>query len=663
MSFAIWTAILAASPFGPYLVLGPIAPGLGGTVSYSVVMMLLVSWHWLGDWLLLKAAAQARVIKSFVYASGKFAALLLALIGILAIAISCQMLPMLPWSVIDPLISVGSLLRVIATFSWCLYAESQAKNSSTGSERINGAPIFLMGCAWPAASTLASVIFCAGDAALCSLNCALVLAAVLLLMSKKGLLGHLPENTPQLLISGHLLCCFYLELQHLMWSQQITSAVYTPQALTIYLAVLAFSGIAHVAGTHLPGRPHLEQSTSIDAELEHDNRVARACTTITKMSDARLLTERELTVLARTALGESATSIASALGIAEATVASYRRRGYTKLGVAGAFDLRSIVADTEQVSKDSRDCQPPVNDKPEVTSSGRAFCIAITLFLLVMFIWPDQIHIVAFNADRWVNSICRYALYAACSLLLLLGIIRANRRLSDWKAVDQQPMSVEERGIALGHYLLYAAGIAHAWSSALIWADIGFVPVQYIESRIGIVSLLLLVPALIGREELCLHGHDRAPKSIIKAISIGINRLASMGPENYFFLSASLFLSEWLESNNVAVFINMAATIRLVISILIVIFLLKCTPVEASKPACSAAERAVHYLMGRGLGELQSKIMIDLVRGYSRSAICKRNNTTSATVSSYRARTLKRLGLTSIDDLRELLKRETGFTR
>ncbi len=663
MSFAVWTALLAASPFGPYLVLGPTAPGLGSTVSYSLTMLLLISWHWLGDQVLLQAADQAEIIKDFIYKVGKLAALLLMLIGLFAAAISCQVLGELPWHVISSLIAAGTLLRIISTFSWCLYAENSLENSSAEKGRADGVLVFLVGCAWPAASTLASILLCKASAALCPLTCMLVFAVVLPLTSKKKLLGHLSENAPQLLIAGHLLYSFYLEIQHLLWSQQITTTVYTPQALTIYLVALTFWGAAHAMMAQLRSRPLPARPTTIDAEPEHDNRIADVSSAITKMSKARL-TERELTVLARTALGESATSIAQALGIAEATVASYRRRGYAKLDVAGASDLRSIIADTAYVSAGYPDRQPSARDKSEAVPKGRALGLTITMLLLIAVIWPDQIHIVGFGADKWASNVCRYALYATCALLLLISIIQATKRPNNRKTASQGSLSLEERGIALGHHLLYATGIAHAWSCALIWTGIGLAPTQYFKSRAGIVCLLLLFLSLLGREELCSGGAKtiRTPRSICRAISIGAGRLASMGPENYFFLSASLYLSEWLESNNITILINATVVIRPIISILVLVLLLKHTPTEPSEPPCGVTDRAVHYLMGRGLGELQSKIMIDLVCGYSRPAICERNSTTSATISSYRTRTLKQLGLSGIDDLRELLQTEAGFT-
>lgn len=66
--------------------------------------------------------------------------------------------------------------------------------------------------------------------------------------------------------------------------------------------------------------------------------------------------------------------------------------------------------------------------------------------------------------------------------------------------------------------------------------------------------------------------------------------------------------------------------------------------------------------MGRGIGQLQSDILIDLASGEDLSTVCKKNVTTPATVYSYRTRAFEKLGLNSIDELRKLLKDEAGFT-
>ena len=78
--------------------------------------------------------------------------------------------------------------------------------------------------------------------------------------------------------------------------------------------------------------------------------------------------------------------------------------------------------------------------------------------------------------------------------------------------------------------------------------------------------------------------------------------------------------------------------------------------------APKGVERARHYLLGRGLGQLQAEILIDLACGEDLASVCKKNVTTPATVYSYRTRAFEKLGLNSIDELRKLLKDEAGFT-
>lgn len=74
------------------------------------------------------------------------------------------------------------------------------------------------------------------------------------------------------------------------------------------------------------------------------------------------------------------------------------------------------------------------------------------------------------------------------------------------------------------------------------------------------------------------------------------------------------------------------------------------------------SDRVIHYLLGRGLGELQAQVLLDLVSGYGIGEVAVRRCTTVATVRSYRQRSYIALGVHSMSELRELLSCEAGFT-
>ena len=73
-------------------------------------------------------------------------------------------------------------------------------------------------------------------------------------------------------------------------------------------------------------------------------------------------------------------------------------------------------------------------------------------------------------------------------------------------------------------------------------------------------------------------------------------------------------------------------------------------------------DRALRYLEGRGLGELQARVALGIALGQSTREICSSCQTTRATVKSYRLRSYQTLGVHSARELREMLLRDTGLT-
>lgn len=56
-----------------------------------------------------------------------------------------------------------------------------------------------------------------------------------------------------------------------------------------------------------------------------------------------------------------------------------------------------------------------------------------------------------------------------------------------------------------------------------------------------------------------------------------------------------------------------------------------------------------------GITGLQANIVLDLAKGMSVKEICETRSTTTNTVKSYRRRTFKKLGVHSVEELRELI--------
>ena len=72
-------------------------------------------------------------------------------------------------------------------------------------------------------------------------------------------------------------------------------------------------------------------------------------------------------------------------------------------------------------------------------------------------------------------------------------------------------------------------------------------------------------------------------------------------------------------------------------------------------------ERCVLYLRGRGSGELQARVLVEIALGRSAPEICESLHVARGTVSAYRAQGYERLGVHSSRELADLLARDVGF--
>ncbi|HJA29345.1 MAG TPA: LuxR C-terminal-related transcriptional regulator [Candidatus Olsenella pullicola] len=71
-------------------------------------------------------------------------------------------------------------------------------------------------------------------------------------------------------------------------------------------------------------------------------------------------------------------------------------------------------------------------------------------------------------------------------------------------------------------------------------------------------------------------------------------------------------------------------------------------------------DRCVLYLRGRGLGELEARVVTWIASGAGTQLICSRLHVAPGTVNAYRARAYARLGVHSSRELAELLARDVG---
>lgn len=661
MSWILWTALLAATPYGPFIVGDPVAPGLCGAIVHATVLALLIAWHWLGDWL------EPRILRVFPMAfdwfslAARITTLLLVPLGFVAVVNATVESVDLPWGLVELIDNLEVFCRIVGTFGWCMYAEKEVAVRA-GSSRFTAARIYFLGCAWPSAVLLIALSLCAASLVRSVLLSILVAVAVVLWGRHSFRAGALPERTAMYLVAGHMTSSLFLEFLMSLWSHMIFETYYPPTIVLGYLVVVLLS--ADLFEAALKGiakwRAKTTSASSVD-NLPAANEEDTVANLLGKTASSPL-TQRELDVMCKTALGHSAATIAENLGIAKATVASYRRRGYEKLGLSGASELRQYVRDSKVSpvsSKESGEKEKQTN-RPSLPGMA-AF---VTLMLAVIFmVWPDIIYNHSKGDYGSVSGICRFGLFVFAILLVLAGVIWAEVSSGSSEGDNSVGrLTSREAVLTLAHYLLFSVGSYFAWSSSLIWTGIGLNLDQYLSYRLKILLLLVLVFLWLGAEKLENDGFTGYPRRLLNALALGVRRIFGMGPENLLFLAAALYISEWFDYYLIGTPSNPAAYVYPAAIVVLTVCLWRRLRWSRIKVVPKGVERARHYLVGRGLGQLQADILIDLASGEDLASVCKKNVTTPATVYSYRTRAYEKLGLNSIDELRKLLKDEAGFT-
>lgn len=545
MPWILWTALLAATPYGPFIVGDPVAPGLCGAIVHATVLALLIAWHWLGDWL------EPRILRVFPMAfvwfslASRITTLLLVPLGFVAVVNATVESVDLPWGLVDLIDNHEVFCRIVGTFGWCLYLDKEVAVQGRP-PRFAASRSYFLGCAWPSAVLLAALSLCAASLVRSVLLSILVAVAVVLWGRHSHKDGALPERTAMYLVSGHLTSSLFLEFLMSLWSHMIFEAYYPPTIVLGYLVVVLLS--ASLFEAVLKGmtkwRAKKTSAASI-VSLPAANEEDEVANLLGKAASSPL-THRELDVMCKTALGHSAATIADSLGIAEATVASYRRRGYEKLGLSGASELRQYVRDSKVspvASKESGEKEKQTN-RPSLPGMA-AF---VTLMLTVIFmVWPDIIYNHSKGDYGSVSGICRFGLFFA-ALLILMGVIWAEVSSGSSEGDNSVGrLTSREAVLTLAHYLLFSVGSYSAWSSSLIWTGIGLNLNQYLSYRLTILLLLVLVFLWLGAEKLENDGSTGYPRRLLNALVLGVRRLFGMGAENLLFLAAALYISEWFD--------------------------------------------------------------------------------------------------------------------
>lgn len=344
----------------------------------------------------------------------------------------------------------------------------------------------------------------------------------------------------------------------------------------------------------------------------------------------RPLSERELTTLTLTVLGESRGKIASKLNVSESTVGTNRSRGYEKLGVASKKELVSIL--------DGASCDPP----GKTSQDARVERLADSLVPLAFLLLP--------------------LLGAIGGTSRALGLVLVGVALS---SVLRCPDSGGEQALRR-HSIFFPR-----WESAVVALFCAaLVPALSVASRsLGAPAfaqaLLVLILSVLYLGA-CSATAGRAaplPDLIRHLIRSGVNELSFrfqelVGISGIALLSADAALPLALE--------RPGATDMLWLFLLVygtITFGAVFRPARSlTGEDASLRAKVLSDLRARGLSEIQASMALLLAQGDGESSICQKLHVARGTVKSYRSKIYRELDVHSASELRKRLFHEGGST-
>ena len=362
------------------------------------------------------------------------------------------------------------------------------------------------------------------------------------------------------------------------------------------------------------------------------------------------LTDRELEVLAQTLAGESARVIAGNLGIAESTVATFRRRGYKKLNVSGKDALLQFADDQKAKDPDPTDGSSKTAERKP--SSALCWSIWICLFVAALVLRPptelEVGEMMLFDTSRHVAWILGLILVAVAASRLasghqLIGEPSASPKASHVGSLPSSPAVLPLCALSFPITMYFS------WMQSpdyLPWA----------------VLCLQLCPIALGMETILQSdGLPRTATQLIRAFEAGVDAFLFRGTDGVLLLGLSCIFSVQMGDMTFSDIPLYFCLSSIAVDLLCVFEAVSAAhaPRQLSR---KQTDRALRYLEGRGLGELQARVALSIALGQSTREICSSCQTTRATVKSYRLRSYQTLGVHSARELREMLLRDTGLT-
>ncbi len=656
MVWCVWTAVLAAMPYGVYS-FGPLIPGQVSIAAFGLAVMLFVviallasclGQGWQG------IVARARVI---VVRVGWVATAGLAAAEVYALVRGNAGLDTIEQIAFNDVMSLVEFVCVIAAVScWALSSVGPGfMRESPSRARLIG--LFVVGGVWPTACVLVAAAPGFDSAFTACALCAVVFALALLGARRWQVRGRSAWDVSALL-AGHMAFLAFRSFvgeyrSDLLGAGLPNTAFYG--FFLVLVTVLALVLLVRVRGAGEPregeaGLLVYKEPAEGERDIPGDSAERRMEQHLAKAAKIPL-TEREAAVLARTAMGATVVSIATELGLAQATVATYRHRGYEKLGVGGARELREYVATLDMSEEPSvtKETKPSSCESGAAQKRGSFVPKAIACALIVLVLLLDTVNNVQIG-EHWYH---RGTFYLTWAVSCVLAVVSFARMLSFHQTTEsprggQGPLELAATTVlSLVVVCLISAGSFCGWRGMWLY-------------KIWGPSLLLVASLVVGRASLPREGYASFWRTMLSGFDILFSSpllplLASAGiaVTYYWELYFVGFVTDWI-------YVLFPALISL--GVVIFVYQTRIAAVPVSEPTEKERDRALHYFKGRGIDGLRAEVVIDVACGYSVPEVCRRRHTTPATVRSYRQRTYDDCKVHCIDDLRKLLVEEVGFT-
>lgn len=653
MRWCFWSAILASIPYSPLHVAQPLIPGRSDALSVAIVLLAIILREQFGARLSSSAFIE-RIALSMPSACSAAACVLVFVEIIAALNGRTYLRSAAEIAVNDAMMLAERVCTILLLYGWATEAQ-MGKPHHDGARLARSSIIaFHVGAGWPGICLLTSALAGAQPLAMQFGLCLSAAVAFYFAAMRWKRSEFLSPLGTKLLLCGSL--CFQCFNQILFLSRAWGLDKYfsVESLCATYLLALSASLLVFLQYAR-------RQKCIADKALTLSDTSKRSAALLASEEEIgrrslKTLTPREASILARTALGLSAGEIARELEIAEATVATYRKRGYAKMGVSGAQELRQSMGTAIRSPSPSKqhDKARPCPKRPRRRLSSAVLMAALSTLLLIR--WPSEIVIDPGNpfAGR-VPEFGRYPLWITCAIFCILYAWIVANRMRDPSSCPQSDTVSDEATIALDVCVLaLSADVYCTWTG---YAAYGM-------QALPIFLLASFTAGTYSHNEVNEKSTPSTPNEILLCLLAG-QRVLLENPQFIVVAITSLFIFDAF--NNV--FTGSISNFMMPVNALLIILLsalamavLWRTRTQIGTQSLKKIERASLYLQGRGLSELQANVIIDLARGYDPKSVCARNSTTLATIGSCKSRAYRKLGIRNIAELRVLLEKEAGLT-